>query len=148
MSFGISIGDVIAVSKELKSTISSLRSASNATSGYATLVNSEIGTLEIVLQDISVNAALSTDNGVCLAATGCKEVLDDFLVTLKKYQVLTSPAEDENVTGGISWRRDRVVKVGRKLQWGFQMDDEVRRFRERLAPRIACLQLRLLSSSL
>ena len=149
MSFGLSIGDFLALSKLLKRTVSSLRAASGADASYTSLIESEIGHLDATLQDILIHETLLENGGVRLAAADCKAVVDEFLGRLRKYEVLGKENVDEGGEGnGRISKRRKISRVRRKLQWGFGMEEEVRRFRERLAPRQACLQLRLVTAGL
>ena len=154
MLFGISIDDVLTVSSAIKSTISSLRAARGASTQYEHLITSEIESLENTLLSLDAELNLpdlgSEGNGIRLAIRDCKDVLGAFLVRLRKYEVLAPSARmgiEADVEAGRDVLREpaniekkkKLVKAGRALQWGFSMDEEVRRFREKLAPRVTCL---------
>ena len=150
MSFGVSIGDLLAVTKLFKYTVSSLQASRKASNSYNNLVLSEIGSLESILRNIQDNELLTDNDAVHLAAAGCKEVLDEFLPKLKNYQNLTrhervvdEPRESERMS-----KRQKIATTTRKMQWGFTMEKEVDAFRGRLAPRIMCLQVALTTASL
>ena len=107
MSFGISVGDLLAISKLLKSTIFSIRASKNASAQYSDLVLSEIGALERALSDIQEDESITASGSVRLAAARCKEVIDEFLLVLKKYQCLEQ-IEAEN---GEEWAESTVKRT-------------------------------------
>lgn len=147
MSFGISIGDLLAVSKLLRTTLSSLRRANEAGAAYNDLVSREIGVLESVLKDVPPDQS----DSVRLAAAGCKGVLDDFLRKLKKYQSLENGAAEEGEgerDGNGARKRRKLVRAGRKLQWGFTIEKDVDAFRRKLAPQLMCLHVALATAKM
>ena len=149
MSLPVSVGDVIAITKLLVSAVSSLRAASRAEKHYKDLLLSEIGLLQRTLQDIAGTELERESDGVRLAAAGCKEVLEEILGRLRKYEVLSSDAADEEELGedgNRSSKRRRIAKLSRKVQWGFTIEKEIKAFREKLAPRVACLQMQLITA--
>ena len=145
MSFGISIGDLLAISKLLRSTISSIHASKNASTQYSDLVLSELGALERVLSEIQDDEAIKASDSVRVAAARCKAIIDDFLVSLKKYRSLREGGSAVTDVGNEQNTKmtQKLFKASRRLQWGFSMEKNIDGFRRKLAPAVMCLHVAL-----
>ena len=140
MSFGV--GDFLAISKLIKDIVSSLRAAS--CSEYRELIL-EIHGLGGILDEIrNLEAAtlsqVSALNAIKCVALGCRSFLDEFSLKLSKFERLG--------------REGKLSKSGRanlykqKVQYGFTMEDEVRKTRVKLAAHVRSLNTQLLTYSM
>ncbi|KAL2008637.1 hypothetical protein VTN00DRAFT_6831 [Thermoascus crustaceus] len=121
MSFGFSVGDFLAVANLIRGIVSSLRT--DSTASYNALIEAAV-------------------NGVKIAALVCQHPLDEFAGKLKKVQSLGIGK------GGKLGRREMLVMWGRKVQWGFTMEEEVMKLRAYLAAHVGSLNMRLITYGL
>lgn len=143
MSFGFSVGDFLAVANLIRGIVSSLRT--DSTASYNALIV-DLEALQRALQEIEhpkcppgEEAAV---NGVKIAALVCQHPLDEFAGKLKKFQSLGIGK------GGKLGRREMLVMWGRKVQWGFPMEEEVMKLRAYLAAHIGSLNMKLITYGL
>jgi hypothetical protein len=143
MSFGFSVGDFLAAAGLINGIISSLHNAS--ASSYSELVI-ELHGLQRALYEIerlqcppSQQAAI---NSVKVAALMCQHPLDEFAAKLRKYERLG--VHDESNLG----RTDKLKLWGRKIQWGFSMEEEVVKLRAYIATHVGSLNMRLITLGL
>ena len=143
MSFGFSVGDFITVGRLVQHIVSSLRASS--ISEYRELIL-ELHGLERALHEIdhlkchpSQEPAVS---GIKVAALMCEYTLDEFAGKLKQFDSLTT----SNV--GCSSRMDKMRLWGKKLRWGFCMEEEVMKLRADLVAHVGSLNMRLITQGL
>jgi hypothetical protein len=143
MSFGFSVGDFLTAVGLIRDIISSLRNSS--TSSYHELVL-ELHGLERALREIE-HLKCTPDqeaavNGVKVAALMCQHPLDEFAWKLKKFGSLGVD------NGGKLGKRDMIKMWGRKVQWGFSMEEEATKLRAYLAAHVGSLNMRLTTQGL
>jgi hypothetical protein len=120
MSFGVSVGDFIAVAKLIKEIASCLQDTHGAKQDYQDLVR-ELECLEQALRHLdqlqqSPASTSSVDlDSIKYAALSCRRPLEQFLGKIRKY--------DRSL--GI-WGKNGVIKTATdKLKWGFCQKEEV-----------------------
>ena len=140
MSFGFAVGDFIAAANLIQSIVSSLRTSSVSEYREVTL---ELHGLQRALHEIehlqchpSQQAAV---NAIKVAALMCQHPLEEFVAKVKKYESLGVDC------GGKLGRRELLKMWGRKLQWGFVMEEELLRLRAYLVAHVGSLNMRLLT---
>ena len=143
MSFGISIGDFIAVGRLIQDIVSSLRASSK--SEYRELIL-ELHGLQRALHEIEhLKCHPSQEpavNGIKVAALMCQYPLDEFASKLKRFESLgLGKAEHAS-------RLDKVKMLGTKLKWGFCMEEEVMKVRAYLVAHVGSLNMRLITQGL
>ena len=143
MSFGISVGDFIAVGKLIQDIVSSLRASS--ISEYNELIL-ELHGLQRALNEIehlkchpSQELAI---NGIKVAAIMCQYRLDEFASKLKRFESLGLGQ------AGHASKLEKVKMWGTKLRWGFCMKEEVIEVRAYLAAHVGSLNMRLITQGL
>lgn len=143
MSFGFSVGDFLTAAKLIHDVISCLRNSSNCP--YHELVLELYG-LQRALHEIehlkyppSQQVAV---NGIKVAALMCQHPLDEFAQKLRKYESLGVN------NGGKLGKRDMVKIWGKKVQWGFSMEEEVAKLRAYLMAHVGSLNMRLITQGL
>lgn len=143
MSFGFSVGDFITVGRLIEHIVSSLRTSSIAE--YRELIL-ELHGLQRALHEIehlkchpSQGPAVS---GIKVAALMCQYPLDEFSGKLKKFDGL--------INGNVECmsRMDKVKMWGKKLRWGFCMEEEVIKLRAYLVAHVGSLNMRLITQGL
>ena len=143
MSFGISVGDFITVGRLIKDIVSSLNASS--ISQYRELIL-ELHGLQRALHEIEhLKCHPSQEpavNGIKVAALICQHPLDEFAVKLKKFESLGQcKTEHES-------KVERMKMWGKKLRWGFCMEEEVMKLRAYLVAHVGRLNMRLITQSL
>ena len=140
MSFGISVGDFIAVGKLIKNIVSTLQTSA---SDHQELLL-ELDGLQHALDKIEhlqADGEQRTEvNAIKVAALTCQYRLDDFAGKLKKYESLGHVAKASGAEKAKVWRL--------KLQWGFSMEAEVRNLRAYLIAHVGYLNMRLTTLNL
>lgn len=143
MSFGFSVSDFITVGKLIQHIVSSLRASS--ISEYRELII-ELHGLQRALHEIEhLKCHSSQEPAVCgikVAALMCQYPLDEFASKLKKF--------DSLITGkaGFVSGMDKVKMWGKKLRWGFYMEEEVMKLRAYLVAHVGSLNMRLITQGL
>ena len=136
MSFGISVGDFIAVGHLVKDIVSALHSAET---DYLELIL-ELYSLERALHEVEhLNAPPGQEvvvNAVKVAALLCHHPLKQFKQKLEQYHVLEA---------GPKKPADVVKSWGRKAQWSFSMPDEAHKLRNYLIAHVSSLNMRLIT---
>ena len=135
MSFGISVGDFLAVARLINDIASSLRTSS--VSEFRELAT-ELDNTQRALYEIEHLVASpgqeSKINSIKIAALLCRHPLDVFATKLKKYETL----------GEVSLtKKEQLKKWKLKLEWGLTMEEEVQRIRTTLSAHMASLNVRL-----
>lgn len=145
MSFGFSVGDFITVGRLIQHTVSSLHASSNAE--YRELII-ELHSLQRALHTIehlkchpSQEPAAS---GIKVAALMCQYPLDEFVGKLKKFESLGLGLGN----AGDARRLWKVRMWGKRLRWGFCMEEEVMKFRAYLVAHVGSLNMRLITQGL
>ena len=143
MSFGFSVGDFITVGRLVHHIIVSLRASS--TSEHRELIL-ELHGLQRALTEIehlkcppSQEAAV---NGIKVAALMCQHPLDEFAAKLRKFEGM-----GEQKAGKMG-KAEVVKDWGKRLKWGFCMEEEVRKLRAYLAAHVGSLNMRLVMQGL
>lgn len=143
MSFGFSVGDFITIARLIQGIVSSLRASSIGQYRELTL---ELDGLHRALQEIehlkshpSEEAAL---NGIKIAALMCQHPLDEFAEKLKKFESLETPQ------GKKMGKLEAMKLWGKKLRWGFCMEEEVVKLRSYLVAHVGSLNMRLMTQGL
>ncbi len=143
MSFGFYVGDFITVGRLIQHIVSSLRASSIAE--YRELMI-ELHSLQRALCEIehlkchpSQEPAVS---GIKVAALMCQYPLDEFAGKLKKFESLITGS-----AGHVS-TVDKVKMWGKKLRWGFCMEEEVTKLRAYLVAHVGSLNTRLITEGL
>lgn len=143
MSFGFSVGDFITFGRLILHIVSSLRASSIAE--YRELII-ELHSLQRALHEIeylechpSQELAVS---GIKVAALVCQYPLEEFAGRLKKFESLITGS-----AGHVS-RVDKVKMWGKKLRWGFCMEEEVMKLRAYLVAHVGSLNMRLITQGL
>lgn len=143
MSFGFSVGDFLTAASLIRDIVSSLRNSS--TSSHHELVL-ELHGLQRALHEIEhLQCPLSQQaavNGVKVAALMCQHPLDEFAGKLKKFESLGLDY------GGKMGKRDKMKIWGKKVQWGFSMEEEVTKLRAYLVAHVGSLNMRLITLGL
>lgn len=143
MSFGFSIGDFITVGRLIQHIVSSLRASSIFE--YSELIL-ELHGLQRALHEIEhLKCQPSQEpavNGIKVAALMCQYPLDEFSGKLKKF--------DSLITGSNVYvsRMEKVRMWGKKLEWGFSMEEEVVKLRAYLVAHVGSLNMRLVTQGL
>jgi hypothetical protein len=151
MSFGFSVGDFITVGLLIKDIISHLRSSSSTTE-YLELVQ-ELQLVQQALDEIehlrSPTPAGGHEeavlNAIKFAAVMCQAPLEEFRAKLRKYEGFAQGQQQQRQQGQRKGkgRMDVVRGWGRKVQWGFEMREEVQKLQAYLAVHLASLNVRL-----
>ena len=135
MSFGISVGDFLAVARLINDIANALRSSSISEFRQLAI---ELGSVERALYEIEhlvpSPGQESKINSIKIAALLCRHPLDVFATKLKKYESLG----EVNLT-----RKEQLKKWKLKLEWGMTMEEEVQRIRTTLNAHMASLNVRL-----
>ena len=143
MSFGFSVGDFITVGRLIQHIVSSLRASS--ISEYRELVL-ELHGLERALHEIEHLTCHASQepavSGIKVAALMCQYPLDEFAGKLKKFDSLITD------NAGVSSKVDKVKLWGKKLRWGFCMEEEVMKLRAYLVAHVGSLNMRLMTQGL
>ena len=143
MSFGFSVGDFLATARLIRDIISLLRSASN--SSYQKLIL-ELHGLQRALREIEHLKYPSSQeaelNAIKVAALMCQHPLNEFAAKLKKFECLSVDS------GGKLAKKELLKMWGRKLQWGFSMEEEVAKLRAYLVAHVGSLNMRLITLGL
>lgn len=138
MSFGVSIGDFIALSKLVTDIVTALRSASR--DDYKALVD-ELDNLQKTLTDIQnikyTDHQRTEVEALKAAALSCKSQLDDFATKLAKFEGISKSHP------GLS-KSEKAKTFVRRLEWGFVMRDEVVQMKARIAAHVGYLNMRLM----
>ncbi|KAH7140946.1 hypothetical protein EDB81DRAFT_67951 [Dactylonectria macrodidyma] len=139
MSFGFSAGDFLAVGKQIKDISSHIRHAS---ASYQAL-DVELHSLKRALDEIEhIRCPVGQEpaiNKVKVTALNCRQLLTDFESKLKKYAIL-------NQQHGAGLGKTRALqKLGRKVEWGIEMEEEAVKLRAAIVAHVGFLNLRLSS---
>ena len=141
MAVSISIGDFIAISKIIGSIASALRDSARAPAEFQE-IERELTDLQKTLnriEHLEVPASHQpAANAIKCAALSCQTILEEFNAKLSKYR--TSFNNDGPTA--------RLKAAGKKLQWEFQMKDEVMKLRVYIAAHVGSLNLSLLTLGL
>lgn len=140
MSFGISIGDFIAVGKVIADISSNLRSSGGSKSEYQELER-ELETLQQILQQIDQLQSTHpnpTLDSVKYAALSCRHTLEQFLDKVQKY--------DHSL--GVWSQPSKIRGAVDKLRWGIEEKDEVRKLQAYLNTHNAMINTLLLKLGL
>jgi hypothetical protein len=122
MSFGIAVGDFIAVGKLIKETISCLRSVGGAESEYQELIRDlkALDTSLHHLDHIEENTNASTNvSPIKIATTNCRLRLEEFLSRVKSYERSLGSASHASTLRAAS----------DKLGWHFRRKDQIEQLR-------------------
>lgn len=143
MSFGFSVGDFVAATKLINDIVSSLQTSSTSEYREITL---ELHGLKGALHEIehlqcSPNQQPAV-NAIKVAALMCQYPLEDFAAKLQKYESLGVEH------GGKLGKKDLLKMWGRKLKWGFVMEEELLRLRAYLVAHVGSLNMRLMTQGL
>ena len=143
MSFGFSVDDFITVGRLIQHVVSSLRASS--ISEYRELIL-ELHGLQRALHEIEhlkcnpcQEPAVS---GIKVAALMCQYPLDELAGKLKKFNGLI------NGNAECISRTDKAKMWGRKLRWGFCVEEEVTKLRAYLVAHVGSLNMRLITQGL
>lgn len=143
MPFTLSVGDFLTTAKLIKDIISCLRKSSTAEFRELSL---ELDSLQRALYEIehlkcrpNQDAAV---NGIKVAALLCQYPLDEFAGKLKKYEDLGTLQRPGAENKGL------FSLWGKKLKWGFTMQEEVRNLRAYLVAHTGSLNMRLLTQGM
>ncbi|KAF2664238.1 hypothetical protein BT63DRAFT_104735 [Microthyrium microscopicum] len=142
MSFGFSVGDVLAVGKLIVDVTTCLKDSKGAKPEYQDLLR-ELECLQKALQHL--NELRSTDSvstnvdSIKYAALSCRRPLEQFLTRIRKY---------ESSLG--VWSKGNSVKTAAaKLKWGFGgWHEEVRRLQSYLNVHVATINILLVEHGL
>ena len=141
MSFGFSVGDFVATAKLIAEICSCLRSS--PTSVYEELLV-ELHNLKRALDEIEhlkcIPEQTAAVTALKVAALTCRFPLDEFATKLRKFECLGKQ--------GTLSRLQRINLWKLKLEWGFTMDEEARRFSTYLMAHIGSLNMRLMTLEL
>ena len=142
MVVGFSVGDFIAVAKLIDSIVSILKRSANAPSEYLGLER-ELSDLQKALNGIEClhvdQSQQAAANALKCAALNCQHALEEFYSKLTEYQSSFGNGSDTS-------RRFKVM--GKKLQWGLSMAEEVTKLRVYIAAHVGSLNMRLLTLGL
>jgi len=123
MSFGLAVGDVIAVGKLIKDITDCLRSAGGAISECQELVK-ELEALKTALGGVNQLDNNVTPSALLDTIKSCRERLDEFWAKIKPYESsLGSPSRSGSLRGTkdkLLWtfcRKEEVVQLQRNLQF-------------------------------
>ena len=136
MSFGFSVGDFIATAVLIKKIVSVLHASSS--SEYKELQDELFGLQQALdaIENLECPSNRTIElNAIKVAALSCHHFLDEFSKKAVKYKVLT---EEHKQRG---WQASKLW--GRKLQWGFTMQEEVRCLRTYIAAHVGYLNMHL-----
>lgn len=143
MSFGFSVGDFITVGRLVQHIVSSLRASS--ITEYRELIL-ELHGFQRALHEIehlkchpSQEPAVS---GIKVAALMCQYPPDEFAGKLKRFESLDSSK------AGHASQLVRVSVWGKRLRWGFCMEEEVMKVRAYLVAHVGSLNMRLITEGL
>ena len=143
MSFGFSVGDFVAAANLIKCIVSSLQSSSTSEYREITL---ELDGLQRALHEIERLQCSPMQqpavNAIKVAALMCQHPLEDFAGKMKKYESLGIDR------GGKLGKRDLLKMWGKKLSWGFVMEEELLRLRAYLVVHVGSLNMRLMTQGL
>ena len=143
MALSVSVGDFIAVAKVIKTIISSLKQSTRAPNEYQELERELFG-LQMALYEIEhleVHPSRQpAANAIKCAALSCKHVLVEFESKLSKYK--------EPLGHDRALARFNFNSVSKKLQWEFQIANEVSKLRVYIAAHVGSLNMRLLTLGL
>lgn len=138
MSFGLAVGDFIAVGKLIKEISSCLQDAGGAKAEYQELLR-EMECLQQALQHLdklqkssSSLPSLSLDS-IKYAALSCRRPLEQFLGKIRKY--------DKSL--GAWEKRGTVKSTLGKLRWGFGQKEEVRKLQSYLNIHVGTINILL-----
>ena len=137
MSFGFSVGDVIAVSSLIAQIANSLKDAGGAKSDYQELVR-ELENLDRALKHIDKLRGPTADSIKC-AALMCQYPLLEFLNKIGNYEKTLGVTANN-----VSFAQATV----KKMQWSFGKKDEVAKLRDYLSLHIGSINMQLLISGL
>jgi hypothetical protein len=98
MSFGLSLGDFIAVGSVIADIVGSLKDAGGAKSDYQELIR-ELESLDRALKHVDRLQGVGAD-GVKCAALMCRYPLEDFMTKIRKYEKSIGINEDAGVVKG------------------------------------------------
>ena len=137
MSFGFSVGDVVAVGKLVGDIVGSLREIGGAKSEYQQLVR-ELECLDKTLCNLdrltlSKHQPPEVLNSIKFAALTCRQPLEDFLNQIRKYETsLGTLAVDAP-----------VKSVAHKLKWTFGKKSQVAKLESYLSVHVANINMLL-----
>ena len=136
MSFGFSIGDVIAVGKLIADITSSLSAAGGAKSDYQELLR-ELESLSKALVHLdqlsSHDGSSITLDSIKYASLSCRHPLEQFLAKIRKYEQSLSLRGKANV----------FQSTTDKLRWTFSSSDEVKKLQNYLSVHIGMINILL-----
>ena len=136
MSFGFSVGDVIAVGQLINDVIKCLREPDGAKSEYQELTR-ELETLQKALDHLDSIRPVSDYSknleSIKFAALSCRQPLEEFLTKTRKYEKSL----------GV-WNNKHVVKdTVHKLQWAFLQKDHVDKLQKYLSVHVMTINMML-----
>ncbi|KAF3040939.1 hypothetical protein E8E12_007860 [Didymella heteroderae] len=136
MSFGIAVGDFIAVSKLVSDIVSSLQSVGSARSEYQELIR-ELEALSTALRHLDrlEHTPVTAANvaSVKYAALSCRHPLEEFLAKVQKFEKDLGPRRMSS-----KWQATTS-----KLKWSFGQKDNVKRLQTYLDVHIGTINILL-----
>ncbi|KAL1635630.1 hypothetical protein SLS56_001683 [Neofusicoccum ribis] len=131
MSFGWSVGDVVAASKLISEVINSLKEAGGASSAYQELIR-ELENLDRALKQVDQLQGIEAD-GIKCAALSCRFIITDFLRSIEKY----------GKTLAVGSTSAKVAGTARKAQWQTVQKSEVKKLREYVVAHVGTINMML-----
>jgi hypothetical protein len=134
VGFGFSVGDFLAGIQLVRDIISSLQASGGSTASYQglafTLFSLESALLEVKTLDFG-DQHYQQINALKCAATQCQRTIDDFLLSIKRYQPsLTAQGSGSKIRDGI-----------KKIQWAVCKKEDVAAFEARLRGHVSSINL-------
>lgn len=137
VGFGFSAGDLVAGLKIIKDSIEAVKDTKGASADYAALIT-EIGCLQDgfeAISDLRLGAQGSPKQRLAIerAIEACKKCVDDFMLSISKYQ----PHLHAQATGAVS--------SFRKIRWALCKKEDIALFRSKLERHTSSINMLLLS---
>jgi hypothetical protein len=137
MSFGFSVGDVIAVGNLIKNISSCLQDTGGAKAEYQDLLR-ELECLQQALQHLDKlqphgSPSSTSLDSIKYAALNCRRPLEQFLGKIRKY--------DKSL--GVWGKEGRIVNTANKLKWGIGQKEEIRKLQNYLNIHVGTINILL-----
>ena len=137
VGFGFSVSDICMGLKIIKDSIGALNETKGATADYAKLLT-EVQSLQdglAAVQDLQEAGVLSDKQDAALnrAISACQENIQEFLITISKYQ----PYLRNDASG--------MVSKFRKVQWALCRKEDIAKFREQVARQASSISMLIIT---
>lgn len=136
MSFGFSVGDLLAAGKLITEIIASLRAVGGARSEYQELQR-ELESLDRALRHVDKLKGSAAD-GIKCAALVCRHPLEEFQRKIKKHEKSL----------GLGKSNGMFKDAARKLEWSFGRKDEISKLRDYLSLHVSSVNMLLMTHGL